>query len=134
MRKALLIFVALVVLTSCSQSEVDASFLEDYGVCLKVDGKVIHVYDELTWQLSYNPTSRTFRASTDNMSDYFVLKCSPLPTEVGQSISGSLEWSTSSDIKTRSGLSFTVEQMDASGNIWLWCSKKDIGVCVRTLD
>lgn len=125
---------AAATLSSCSQSEVDASFLEDYGVCLKVDGKMVHVFDELTWQLSYNPSSKTFRAHSDTMSDYFSLKCSSLPTTVGQSLTGSLEWSTSSDIKTRSGLDFTVEQMDSDGNVWLWCSKKDIGVCVRTLD
>ena len=126
--------VLLLTLVSCQQTEVDAEFLEEYGVCLKVDGKMVHVFDELTWQLSYNATSKTFRAHNDTMSDYFSLKCSSLPTYEGQSLSGSLEWSASSDIKTRSGLDFTVEQIDPDGNVWLWCSKKAIGVCVRVLD
>lgn len=137
MRTPLSIVAFLLLITafvSCQESEVDTSFLEDYEVCLKVDGKVVHEYDPLTWQLSYNSLSNTFRVHNDNMSEYFVLKCNSAPTYTGQNLTGSLEWSTPSDIKTGSGLSLTIEQMDASGNVWLWCSKKNIGVCVRVLD
>ena len=124
-------------LPSCLRSEgLEDDFLTTESICLLVNGKVVHSYDPLTWQLSYtiNTGSYVFRANNDSMSEYFTLSCSEQPSMEGQKISCTLTWTSSTGISSRTGLNFTVSQVSATGLAWLWCEKYNIGVCVQVLD
>lgn len=127
----MILVTAAALLCSCNKVKVDQDFLDSDDLSLVVDGRTVHSYDPLTWQVSYNRDRREFRVFSDTMSDYYMLSCSELPTEVGQEIQCSLKWSGSS-IVTKSGLKFRVEKI-SQGKIWLWCRKSKIAVSVMSL-
>lgn len=134
MKKILLTLLCLaLLLCGCQKENVDESFLENNNLCLIEKGVTVHSYDPLTWQVSFNRADREFRVHTDNMSDYYILRCSALPREEGQSIKCSIRWSGNS-ITSKSNLTFRVEKMDSAGRVWLWCKGSKIAVSVMLLN
>ena len=128
-----LLFILCPVLTGC-QGKVDPEFVQSSTTGLQVREEIVFEYDPRTWQTSFNREKREFRVHTDNMSDYYVLSLDIVPTAYGQKAKGSLTWTSRSTLISKKGLTFTVEKMDRSGRIWLWCRKEGIGVTVQTLD
>ena len=128
-----LIAAAALMLCACDKVKVDEEFLGNNNLCLIDNGRVIHEYDPLTWQVAFNKEKREFRVFTDTMSDYYVVSCGQLPSQIGQEISADIKWSGNS-IMTRNNLTFRVEKMDAQGRIWLWSKKNKIAVSVMSLN
>ena len=136
MKKDLKIFISCIfgiLLVSC-QGKVDPEFIgtQDFGLQVK-DVKVF-TYDALTWQTAFNREKREFRVHTDNMSDYYCVTLNTVPSSEGQKVKGSIVWTSSSDVITKSGLNFSVEKIDRAGRIWLWCKKERIGAVIQALD
>lgn len=123
----------LTIMTGC-QGKVDPEFIGSTTVGLQVKGEVVFEYDPLTWQTAFNRDKMEFRVHTDNMSDYYILSLNLVPTAVGQKAKGDIVWTSRSSIVSRKGISFTVEKMDRSGKLWLWCRKEQIGATVQVLD
>ncbi len=121
--------VLAIALCGCQKESVDPEFLSNGNLCLMEKGRTVHSSDPLTWQTSFNRARKEFRVHTDNMSDYYILKCSTVPESEGQSIKGSLQWSGNT-IVNRRNLDFRVEKMDSEGRVWLWCGKSKIAVSV----
>ena len=126
--------VCLSMLLSGCQGKTDPEFVSSTTVGLQVKGQVIFEYDPLTWQTAFNREKCLFRVHTDNMSDYYTLDLNLVPTAAGQKAKGDIEWTSKSSVLSRNGLTFTVEKMDRSGKIWLWCRKEQIGAVVQILD
>ena len=135
MKRLLLILSAALLLGACHHSkEMDPAFIKGDGLYLQSGGKTVLQYDPLTWQLGYSSTRKEFRAFSDDQSAYYVLTCKSLPSKVGESVTADLEWATASGtVRKESGLSLTVKQFDDDGRIWLWNSKKGIGLVVQIL-
>lgn len=90
-------------------------------------------YDEKNCQTGYNESRNEFWVMDDNMANYFILKCDAFP-DVGNTVKADLTYTTSNDIKTRTGLEFRVTDADSTtGKIWLWCKPKKIGAIVKVL-
>lgn len=123
----------LTIMTGC-QGKVDPEFIGSTTVGLQVKDEVVFEYDPLTWQTAFNRDKMEFRVHTDNMSDYYILSLNLVPTAVGQKAKGDIVWTSRSSIVSRKGISFTVEKMDRSGKLWLWCRKEQIGATVQVLD
>lgn len=135
MNRILLYFSAVlsaIVLTGCQKTKVDQEFLNDTNFSLVENGRTIHEYDPLTWQVSYNSSRKEYRVFSDTMSDYYVLTCRETPTSTGEEIHADLKWSGTS-IVSKTNLSFRVEKIDPQGRIWLWCKKSKIAVSVMSL-
>ena len=65
------------------------------------------------------------------MSDFYMLRCSRVPREVGEEVGCDVTWTTYSDIKKKKGLEFKVTKTDPeTGAVWLWCSSAMIGATV----
>ena len=129
-----LIITSLLSLASCNRDlEPDSSFIAGSQVQLKVAGSVIHTYNPLTWQLGYNPTTREFRVSDDQMKNYYIVNCSTIPSSVGQKIDATITWTTAGGTKSIKGR-FEVAKAEKD-RYWLWCGDKKIqtGVTVRIL-
>lgn len=124
----------MVMIAASCQGKVDPEFISGETSGLKVKESVIHEYDPLAWQYSFNREKCEFRAHTDNMSDYYCLTLNCVPTSEGQKAKGSITWTSRSDVITRKGLTFSVERVDRSGHLWLWCKKERIGAVVQILD
>lgn len=130
-----LLLSAALLLGACHHSkEMSPDFIKGDGIYLQSGGKTVLSYDPLTWQLGYSAARREFRAFSDDQSDYFVLTCKTLPAKVGEAVTANLEWAASGgSVHKESGLSLTVKQFGDDGRIWLWNSKKGLGIVVQVL-
>ena len=54
-------------------------------------------------------------------------------SQTDQHRSADLEYTSVNDVKTMTGLEFTVEDTNSEGFVWLWNKNKQIGVVVRNL-
>lgn len=128
-----LITLAALALCSCNEESHRIAFVESDEIRFQVGGTVHFRYDPLTCQLSFSRDLKQFRAQTDNTSDYYVVELSEIPSQVGQSVSANVVWTTSTSILDRSNLS--LEVMKIEGNIvWLWSSSGQIGATVVLLE
>ena len=137
MRNVFRIICALCLVLSaagCNRDGFNKSDLEITDVCLRVKGEEVFGYIPYATQMSLNRGRKEFRAGTDTMSDYFLLKMSELPREHGQVFTGTLQWTTADDIVTRTGLSFKVEKVGDDGAVWLWCAAQKITVVMKLLN
>jgi hypothetical protein len=137
MRNVFRIICALCLVLSaagCNRDGFNKSDLEITDVCLRVKGEEVFAYIPYATQMSLNRGRKEFRAGTDTMSDYFLLKMSELPREHGQVFTGTLQWTTADDIVTRTGLSFKVEKVGDDGTVWLWCAAQKITVVMKMLN
>ena len=124
---------ALMLLCSCSDKRYIEPFSMQEEICMELGGRLIFKYNPGQCQLSFNRDRCEFRVSTDNMSDFYSLTLSEIPSEQGQEVTGSLIWTTPSDIYTKRNVTF--ETIKLEGNmIWLWTHNGRIGVVVRMLD
>ncbi|MBO5193713.1 MAG: hypothetical protein J6B62_02335 [Bacteroidales bacterium] len=136
MKKALLLsFISIACLSGCikdtftAEDFINTTKYDGHGVILKERGRTILVYDPSTWQLSFNSTMKEFRVHEDQMKYYYSLKCDNMPSEEGQTIEGTLEWTTYDDSKSRH-MTFSVSKIGTDGRIWLWNAKYQTGVVV----
>lgn len=137
MRKLLYIILltTLSVLTACEKKvEMDPELYNSDQVGLMFKGKKVFTFTEGTMQLGFNRSLRQFRAGNDDMSSYFVITCSELPSTVGQEIRGEIKWTSGSSVKTASGITFKVEKYEDTGLVWLWCAEDKTGAVVKILN
>ena len=135
MRKYLyIIILAALALTGCKEKvEMDLDMYNTEQVSLMVKGKKVFTFSEDNGQLGFNRTLRQFRASNDDMSDYFVLTCSELPRQEGQEIRAELKRGSGSH-KSTSNIVFKVEKYDDTGLVWLWNATDKTGAVVKILN
>ena len=117
---------------SC-QYNVEEILLSRSDISLTVKGELEMTFDENTCQLGYNTGRNEFRVYDEKLANWFVLRCSAKPTSEGQKITADLEYTTADDVKTLTGLEFTVEDTNSDGFIWLWNRDKKIGIVVKSL-
>lgn len=137
MRKCfhIILLTVLAVLTACEKKvEMDPELYNSDQVGLMFKGKKVFTYTEGTMQLGYNRSLRQFRAGNDDMTSYFVITCSDLPTTVGQEIRAEVKWTSGSSVKTASGITFKVEKYENTGLVWLWCAEDKTGAVVKILN
>ena len=125
---------ALVAFPACNRDGFNKADFELTDVCLKVKGTLVYQYVSGSSQMALNRGRKEFRAGTDTMSDYFRLTLSELPRENGQTMTGSLQWTTSDNTPSLSGLSFKVERIGDDGTVWLWCPSQKILVVMKLLN
>lgn len=126
-----IIFGAL--LCGCEPEFTLKDFKSENGIGLIIKGTPVLTYDEKRFQTGYNKEKNTFWVTDDNMADYFILTCRSFP-EAGSSVTGSLKYTTETDVKNRQGTSFEVISCDYdSGIIKLWNDSGKIGVIVSML-
>lgn len=121
-------------MVSCHATKVDPEFLTTNTTGLTVKGSTVFTFDPLTCQTAFNREKGEFRVHTDNMSDYYCVSLSTIPTSQGQKAKGDIIWTSKSQVQTKRDLSFQVEKVDRSGRLWLWSRKEAIGVLVQILD
>ena len=135
MKKAAIIILTLasLLLCSCQDDRFITAFTGKDGIYLSVNSKTVFEYDPLTCQLSFNRERCEFRVHTDNMSDFYVLTLSEIPTRQGQDVRGTLVWTTEMDLNTKKNVTFTAEKLEGD-RIWLWTGNGRVGVVVQILD
>ena len=100
-----------------------------------MDGKVKLQYKEPTHQMGYSAANKRFWICTDNQSDYYIVSFSDrFPSREGQTVHGTLVYSTKDSEKTLKNLAFSVKKTSGDGQFWLWNSDKRIAVTVFALE
>ena len=131
MRKLALIFTCIIMICSCTHWN-RQEFSADGTIKLEVGGKAIFTYDALSCQMSYNSTTGTFRAMTDNASDYFTVAFRSIPSSVGERITADLSWTTANDIIERKDVALEVLRLEGD-KVWLRNQSGQIALVVRLL-
>lgn len=132
MKRFIYIASAMLAFASC-QYNVEEILLSRSDISLTMKGELEMTFDENTCQLGYNTGRNEFRVYDEKLANWFVLRCSAKPTSEGQKITADLEYTTADDVKTLTGLEFTVEDTNSDGFIWLWNRDKKIGIVVKSL-
>ena len=107
-------------------------FLTDSTLRMEVGKQEILTYNPITCQTALNLHRCEFRMHTDNMSEYFIIRFSSMPSEEGESVTvESLVWTNPSGTdQTRKNI--TLEVVKLEGDIaWLWNSRESIRMTVR---
>lgn len=137
MRKFLTYIFAIIALLTASSCQdrlkYDKDFLSSEAVMLKVGTKLEFEYKDLNCQLAYNDKRREYRASTDNMSDYFVLRLSQIATSKGQKLTGSLSWTGDDYMGNLNNISLEVVKINET-NVWLWNQANKVAVIIPRME
>ena len=107
-------------------------FLTDSTLRMEVGKQEILPYNPIPCQTALNLHRCEFRMHTDNMSEYFIIRFSSMPSEEGESVTvESLVWTNPSGTdQTRKNI--TLEVVKLEGDIaWLWNSRESIRMTVR---
>ena len=107
--------------------------MEHSDISLIWKGVVQVGFDQSTGQLGYNSAKHEYRVYNDKLSDWFTVRCSEEPLEVGQQLSADLMWTGEKGIKLYNGLAFSVKRINNDGLIWLWNESEKIGVIIKDI-
>ena len=107
-------------------------FIGNDDISLVIQGSTKIKYIPETFQIGFNVDRRQFRIHNDTMSEYYILTCSSMPEREGEKIKCSLKYVINGKPNFKN-LTFEVVKTDASGIIWLWNSKKEIGLTVKAI-
>ncbi len=130
---ALLATMLLAAVQGCSPEKYMRSFAQAEDLRIQVGRDTPFKYNPLSCQMSYNGTTREFRAFTDNMSDFFIVKMDSTPSCEGETLKADVTWTTETDILTRKNLTLEVIRTEGE-KFWLWSDSARIGVSVRILE
>ncbi len=135
MRKHIAVIIAVLTLTlhGCTPEKYMRAFSQTEDLLIQVGRDVPFRYDPLTCQMSYNRTRSEFRAYTDNMSDFFIVRMDCTPAYEGETVKADLTWTTETDILTRKNLTLEVIRTEGE-KLWLWSSSGRIGVSISVLE
>ncbi len=131
--KRFIFILILAALTACERYDLDEILLPRQDVSLTMKGAELFSFDPLTCQMSHNSDTHEFRVYDETLSDWFIVKCDRRPSNRGQEIKVDLTWTTRNSTKTMNGLTFRIEKIDQTGQIWMWCRQKSIGIVIKNL-
>lgn len=132
MRKFLLTLLCALTLYSCQSSGTyTPEFLTDSTIRLEVGKKTNFIYSAENCQYAYNSNRCEFRAHTDNMSDYFLVKLKNRPQAEGEDIfTHYVEWTEPNGMNRRKE-NITLKAVKIQDDIiWLWDSKSGLKLTI----
>lgn len=101
-------------------------------ISLTVKGELQMTYDQKTCQIGYNEGIHEFRLVNDKLTDWVIFRSDATPTDEGQEVTASLEYTVADDTRKMEDLAFTVEKTAPDGKVWLWNQDKKIGIIIRS--
>ena len=123
--KILVVSLVAMAFSCCRNNEIDSAFLENESIHLRVNGKNLFDFKEMSCQLGYNDYKQEYRVHDDKLYEK--------PSEEGQSVRGEIEWTTSSDIVKKRDISFKIVKINSDHKMWLWEKTNKIGAVVMAL-
>ena len=127
------ILLTIAIVTGCVGLQPEEILLPRSEVSLTVKEEVVMAFDPATCQIGYNSERNEFRLVKDNISDWMIFRSNATPTNAGQEVRASLEYTSQSSTKTLTDLAFTVEKTAPDGTTWLWNKDKKIGIIIKVL-
>ena len=128
---AVILALVLAARAGCRTETLSEEFIEDRTPRMEIKGYTTFLYDPLKCQIGFNQDKCEFRVHTDNMSDFFIVRLSEMPSSENQILDGTAQWTTGDDLHNKK-TSFSVLKMDGD-RIWLWSAESSIAVVVQIL-
>lgn len=127
-----IVLFCLCTVLSCTNHTYTPDFLTDDTIRLEVGKKRMFTYTPSECQYAYNLDRHEFRAHTDNMSDYFIVRLNETPTREAQEIMAlNMEWTERNGMnKSKKNIVLQVVKLE-DNTFWLWNSRDGIKVTVR---
>jgi hypothetical protein len=119
--------------TGCAGLQPEEILLPRSEVSLTIKEEVAMAFDPATCQIGYNSERNEFRLVDNKISDWVIFRSDAVPTDVGQKVKASLEYTSRSNIKTLTDMTFSVEKTAPDGTTWLWNKDKKIGIIIKVL-
>lgn len=133
MKRLIYIFLSIFLIQACTPAFTENTLLEQSEISLIWNGAVQVSFNPATCQLGYNDSRNEYRVYDDKLADWFTVRCSESPAEVGQQISADVSWTGAQSPKKFYGLTFIVKQISQEGLIWLWNEDKNIGIIIKDI-
>jgi hypothetical protein len=127
------ILLTIAIVTGCTGLHPEEILLPRSEVSLTVKEEVVMAFDPATCQIGYNSERNEFRLVDNKVSDWVIFRSDAVPTDVGQKVKASLEYTSRSNIKTLTDMTFSVEKTAPDGTTWLWNKDKKIGIIIKVL-
>lgn len=127
------IVLTFISIIGCIGPQPDEVLLPRTEISLTIKGEEVMEHDPLTCQIGYNRERNEFRLVKDNISDWMIFRSNATPSNEGQEVKASLEYTSQSSTKALSDLTFSVEKTAPDGTVWLWNKDKKIGIVIRVL-
>lgn len=127
------LLLALIAAAGCVGPQPDEVLLPRTEISLTIKGEAIMEYDPATCQIGYSSERNEFRLVDDQLSNWVIFRSDATPTNVGQEVKASLEYTSQNSTKMLNDLVFSVEKTDPLGQVWLWNKDKKIGIIIKVL-
>ena len=127
------IILTLATICSCTGLQPEEILLPRTEISLTMKEDVLLEFDPVTCQIGYNSERNEFRMLEDRLGNWFIFRSDATPTDVGQNVRASLEYTSQSSTKTLTDLTFSVEKTAPDGTTWLWNKEKKIGIIIKVL-
>ena len=127
------IALTFIAITGCVSPQPDEILLPRTEISLSIKGEVTMEFVPTTCQIAYNSERNEFRLMNDGLSDWFIFRSDAAPTDVGQEVNASLEYTSLKNTKKLTDLTFRVEKTALDGTTWLWNQDKKIGIVIKVL-
>ena len=127
------IILTLATICSCAGLQPEEILLPRTEISLTMKEEVLLEFDPATCQIGYNSERNEFRMLEDRLGNWFIFRSDATPTDVGQNVRASLEYTSQSSTKTLTDLTFSVEKTSPDGTTLLWNKEKKIGIIIKVL-
>lgn len=127
------IVLTLISIVGCVGPQPDEILLPRTEISLTIKGETAMEFIPATCQIGYNSERNEFRLVDNNLSDWVIFRSDAVPTDVGQKVKASLEYTSQNSVKTLRDLTFSVEKTSPEGLVWLWNKDKKIGIIIKVL-
>lgn len=127
------IILTLATICSCTGLQPEEILLPRTEISLTMKEEVLLEFDPATCQIGYNSERNEFRMLEDRLGNWFIFRSDATPTDVGQNVRASLEYTSQSSTKTLTDLTFSIEKTAPDGTTWLWNKEKKIGIIIKVL-
>lgn len=127
------IVLTLISIVGCVGPQPDEILLPRTEISLTIKGEAAMEFIPATCQIGYNSERNEFRLVDNNLSDWVIFRSDAAPTDVGQKVKASLEYTSQNSVKTLRDLTFSVEKTSPEGLVWLWNKDKKIGIIIKVL-
>ena len=131
MRTQAIILLSGLLLTGCSEYDIDEILLARPDVSLTMKGRELYSFNPDKGQISFNAEKNEYRMFDDDLGNRIELRFGERPSHEDQKLSVDVDWETDKGFKKEAGLEFEVKKTDENGQIWLWNDSDNIGIVIK---
>ena len=133
MMKRIIILAILALAAGCQPVSEPDTLLSQSEISLTWKGVTQLTYSSKDYQMAFNDRDIEYRVYDDNLTNWFIVKCSQKPMTEGETVVADVSWTGEKSIKSFTGKTFKVAKTDGQGHVWLQNSSDKIGIIIKNI-